>query len=297
MSLVESQLDGLELLSRGKVRDVYHVDSSSLLFVASDRISAFDVIMKNGVPGKGKILTQLSLFWFDLLKDVIPNHLITANIDEMPESVRKHRDQLEGRCMLVKKLQILKIEAIVRGYISGSGWKEYQKSGTICNIQLPAGLKESEKLEFPLFTPSTKADIGEHDQNIHPDKAAEIIGKEKAEIVAKSAVELYSKARDYAAGKGIIIADTKFEFGVDENGRVILADEVLTPDSSRFWPASTYEVGRGQNSFDKQYLRDYLISVNFDMKNGIELPEDVIKNTQAKYIEVFRILTGRDPVL
>lgn len=296
-ALLESNCPDLQLLHRGKVRDVYRVDENSLLFVATDRISAFDVVMKNGVPGKGKILTQLSLFWFDLLKNVCGNHLITADIDQMPESVRKYKDQLENRSMLVKNLKILKVEAIIRGYISGSGWNEYLKSGTVCSIPLPPNLKESDRLPQPMFTPSTKADVGEHDENIHPDQAAQIIGKENAEVVADYSIRLYSQARDFASQKGVIIADTKFEFGLDENGKVVLADEVLTPDSSRFWPADSYEPGRGQNSYDKQYLRDYLLSIKFDKKNGIELPQNVIENTQKKYIEVYKILTGKDPVL
>lgn len=296
-ALLESNCPDLQLLHRGKVRDVYRVDENSLLFVATDRISAFDVVMKNGVPGKGKILTQLSLFWFDLLKNVCGNHLITADIDQMPESVRKYKDQLENRSMLVKNLKILKVEAIIRGYISGSGWNEYLKSGTVCSIPLPPNLKESDRLPQPMFTPSTKADVGEHDENIHPDQAAQIIGKENAEVVSDYSIRLYSQARDFASQKGVIIADTKFEFGLDENGKVVLADEVLTPDSSRFWPADSYEPGRGQNSYDKQYLRDYLLSIKFDKKNGIELPQNVIENTQKKYIEVYKILTGKDPVL
>ena len=296
-ALVDSECPDLELLARGKVRDVYAVDEEHLLFVASDRISAFDVVMTNGIPGKGKILTQLSLFWFDLLKDQSPNHLATSNIDEMPASVAQYRDQLEGRSMLVRRLEILPVEAIVRGYITGSGWKEYVKQGTVCEIPLPEGLQESEQLEAPLYTPSTKAEIGDHDENIHPDKAAEILGEERAAAIAERAIALYAAARDYAAERGIIIADTKFEFGVNKAGEIVLADEVLTPDSSRFWPADTYGIGRGQDSFDKQYVRDYLESINFDKTNPVEIPADVVQGTLDKYVEAFRLLTGNEPAL
>ncbi|KXS20880.1 SAICAR synthetase [Gonapodya prolifera JEL478] len=298
MSVVtQTECPKLKLIARGKVRDLYEVDDSSLLFVATDRISAFDVIMKNGIPGKGKILTQLSVFWFGLLADVLPNHLITTDISAMPSAVQEYRSQLEGRVMLVKKVKIAPIEAIVRGYVAGSGWAEYKKKGTICDISLPTGLVESSKLPEPLFTPSTKAEIGEHDENIHPSKVPQIVGEKTATEMAQSAVQLYVKARDYAMERGIIIADTKFEFGVDANGQLILADEVLTPDSSRFWPMDAYAPGRSQSSFDKQYLRDYLDSIGFDKTNGIELPQDVVHNTLEKYIQAFKLLTGNDPVL
>ncbi|KAJ2609261.1 Bifunctional purine biosynthetic protein ade1 [Coemansia sp. RSA 1365] len=296
-ALYESNCPELKLLARGKVRDLYEVDADTLLFVATDRISAYDVIMKSAVSGKGKILTQISVFWFNYLKDVVPNHLITADIEEMPPNVQKYRDQLHGRSLLVKKVEVLPIEAIVRGYITGSGWKEYQKSGTVCGIELSAGLRESQRLPAPLFTPSTKAEYGDHDENIHPDKCAEIIGKQRAEQVSKAAVELYSKAAEYAAGRGIVIADTKFEFGVDKHGAVVLIDEALTPDSSRFWPSSSYKVGRAQESYDKQYLRDYLTSIDFDMKTQIDLPPTVLDNTLKKYIEAYVKLTGNRPEL
>ncbi|MBA2480116.1 MAG: phosphoribosylaminoimidazolesuccinocarboxamide synthase [Planctomycetes bacterium] len=297
-AVVTSHCPDLKLLARGKVRDVYQVDDAHLLFVASDRISAFDVVMTNGIPGKGKILTQLSLFWFDLLKDLCENHLVTADIAKMPASVQRYRDQLVGRTMLVKRLTILPVESIVRGYLTGSGLKEYKKQGTVCSIPLPPGLVESSRLPEPLFTPSTKAEIGKHDENIHPDQAARIIGQAYADQVHNMSVKLYTNARDYAATRGIIIADTKFEFGTDKSGKVILADEVLTPDSSRFWPAAHYAAGKVQDSFDKQYVRDYLESVKFDKNGqGIELPEDVIQRTRAKYVEVFRLLTGKDPEL
>ncbi|KAJ2081303.1 Bifunctional purine biosynthetic protein ade1 [Coemansia sp. RSA 988] len=296
-ALYESNCPELKLLARGKVRDLYEVDADTLLFVATDRISAYDVIMKSAVSGKGKILTQISVFWFNYLKDVVANHLITADIDEMPPSVQRYRDQLHGRSLLVKKVEVLPIEAIVRGYITGSGWKEYQKSGTVCGIELAPGLRESQKLPEPLFTPSTKAEYGDHDENIHPDKCAEIIGQQRAEQVSNAAVKLYSKAAEYAAGKGIIIADTKFEFGVDKHGTVVLIDEALTPDSSRFWPSSTYKVGKAQDSYDKQYLRDYLTSIDFDMKTQIDLPPTVLDNTLKKYIEAYVKLTGNRPEL
>ncbi|KAL1932890.1 hypothetical protein VTP01DRAFT_8568 [Rhizomucor pusillus] len=298
MTLLNSECPDLKLVARGKVRDLYEVDDKSLLFVATDRISAFDVIMTNPIPGKGKILTQLSLFWFDLLRDVLPNHLITANFDEMPENVQKYRDQLEGRSILVKKMRVLPIEAIVRGYITGSGWAEYKRKGTICDIELPQGLVESQKLPQVLFTPSTKAEIGDHDENIHPSKMVEILeSQELADKITKAAIELYTKASEYAAEKGIIIADTKFEFGLDENNDLVLVDEVLTPDSSRFWPASKYEAGRGQESFDKQFVRNYLESIAFDKKTSIELPADVISNTLEKYKEAYHMLTGQQIAL
>ncbi|KAJ2496949.1 Bifunctional purine biosynthetic protein ade1 [Coemansia sp. RSA 1972] len=296
-ALFESNCPDLKLVARGKVRDLYEVDAESLLFVATDRISAYDVIMKSAVAGKGKILTQISQFWFSFLEPVVQNHLITANIDEMPEVVQQYRDQLQGRSLLVKKVEVLPIEAIVRGYITGSGWKEYEKKGTVCDMALPEGLRESQKLPRVLFTPSTKAEYGDHDENIHPDKCAEIIGEERAKDMARVAEELYSRAAEYALGKGIIIADTKFEFGVDSTGKLMLIDEVLTPDSSRFWPTASYKVGRGQESYDKQYLRDYLTSIDFDMHTPIDLPPTVLDNTLKKYIEAYVKLTGNRPEL
>lgn len=296
--LLTSQCPALKLLARGKVRDVYEVDAQHLLFVATDRLSAFDVVMSSGIPGKGKVLTQISMFWFDLLKNVCPNHLVTADLAAMPAVVQQYRDQLAGRSMLVRRLKILPVEAIVRGYLAGSGWKEYQKSRTVCGLPLPDGLKESSLLPQPLYTPSTKAEMGKHDENIHPDQAAKLLGQANGDRVAQLAVALYSQARDYARTKGIIIADTKFEFGVDAQGQVVLADEVLTPDSSRFWPAAKYVPGQGQDSFDKQYVRDYLEGIRFDKNGpGITLPVDVAARTSAKYVEAFRLLTGREPVL
>ncbi len=286
------------MVSRGKVRDIYEIEDK-LLFVATDRISAFDVVMKSGIDGKGKILTQLSCFWFDLLKDVVPNHLITADFDRMPAVVHEYRDQLEGRSLLVRKLSILPVESIVRGYITGSALSEYKQTGTVCGIPLPPGLVESQKLECPLFTPSTKAELGNHDENINPSKRTqfnsvyEIIGQEMTQTMARISIELYEKAQEYAWTKGIIIADTKFEFGLDENGQLVLADEILTPDSSRFWPRKEYQAGKSVPSFDKQFLRDYLSSVSFDKQNGIELPQNVISNTMERYVQVFDILTNK----
>ncbi|KAF9989345.1 Bifunctional purine biosynthetic protein ade1 [Mortierella antarctica] len=293
-AVVTTTCPDLELIARGKVRDLYRVDANSLLFVATDRISAYDVIMNNGITNKGKLLTEISIFWFSFLKDVLPNHLITANFEEMPAKVQQYRNQLEGRSMLVKSLRVLPIESIVRGYITGSAWSEYKKKGTVCDIALPEGMQESQAFPEPLWTPSTKAEIGDHDENIHPSKAAGIIGEKHASEMARISIELYTKARDYALERGIIIADTKLEFGVDENDTLYLIDEVLTPDSSRFWPAATYKIGTGQDSFDKQYLRNYLDSIGFDRSAGITLPEDVIANTMAKYQEAYKLLTGKD---
>ncbi|KAI9326498.1 phosphoribosylaminoimidazole-succinocarboxamide synthase [Zopfochytrium polystomum] len=290
-ALTHSNCPDLKLLARGKVRDLYDIDDRHLLFVATDRISAFDVIMKNGITDKGKLLTQMSVFWFSFLEDIVSNHLVTADINQMPASVQKYRDQLEGRSMLVKKLKIVPCEAIVRGYLSGSGWAEYQKKGTVCDIKLPPGLRESDKLDKAIFTPSTKAEIGDHDENIHPDKLAQQIGSELAKKIEEIALKIYTKASNYARSRGIILADTKFEFGLDESGNVVLADEVLTPDSSRFWPADKYNPGSAQPSYDKQFLRDYLLSVNFDKKTGIELPDDIVQKTVAKYREASAILT------
>eukprot|EP00123_Amoebidium_parasiticum_P009133 comp19268_c1_seq1/m.22082 comp19268_c1_seq1/g.22082 ORF comp19268_c1_seq1/g.22082 comp19268_c1_seq1/m.22082 type:complete len:296 (-) comp19268_c1_seq1:37-924(-) len=293
MALQQTDLPDLKLVARGKVRDVYEVDEDSLLFVVSDRLSAFDVVMNNGIPDKGKVLNQISLFWFNLFKDICPNHVITDKVEEMPEKVQKYADQLRGRSQLVKKLKMLPVEVIVRGYITGSGWKEYQSKGTVCDIKLPEGLQNCSKLPQPLYTPSTKADEG-HDENIHPDKAAAIIGKELNDKMSALAIKLYETAAEYAATRGIIIADTKFEFGLDENGTLVLGDEALTPDSSRFWPADEYAPGKNQNSYDKQYVRDWLESINFDKTHPVTLPADVVERTLEKYVEAFKVLTGAD---
>ncbi|RKO97532.1 hypothetical protein CXG81DRAFT_23852 [Caulochytrium protostelioides] len=283
----------LPLLSQGKVRNVYEVDAEMLLFVASDRVSAYDVILNSTMPGKGTILTELSCFWFKTLADVVPNHLITADVDVMPACVQPFAAYLRGRAMLVKRLTILPVEAIVRGYITGSAWSAYAKTGAFCGAPLgDAPLLESQKLPRPLFTPSTKAAIGDHDENISVAQLAEQIGADRAAEIERVALALYERAAEHAAARGILIADTKFEFGVDADGRLVLADEVLTPDSSRFWDAATYEVGKSQQSFDKQYVRDYLTSIGFDKKTPVTLPEQVIAKTMEKYSDAVRRLTS-----
>jgi phosphoribosylaminoimidazole-succinocarboxamide synthase len=289
--VVKTNLEGLKLLRRGKVRDVYEIDDN-LLIVASDRMSAFDVVMDDPIPDKGKILTAISTFWFNRLKEVVENHIISVNPDEYPEKCRRFSDQLRGRSMLVKKAQPLAVECIVRGYVSGSGWAEYKKKGTICEIPLPKGLPESGKLPAPIFTPSTKAEIGEHDENISFERAVKILGKETAEEVRRLSLRIYETGRDYAHEKGIIIADTKFEFGF-AGGRLILIDEVLTPDSSRFWPMDIYKPGGPQESFDKQFLRDYLNSLDWPKQPPPpRLPKDIIEKTRDRYLEALKRLTG-----
>ncbi len=280
----------MKKISSGKVREIYEVDNDKLMMVVSDRISAFDVILPTPVEDKGKVLNRISEFWFDYVKDVIPNHIITTKFEEFPEEFQK--EEFRDRSMLVRKLKMLPIECIVRGYITGSGWKSYQESGVVCGIKLPDGLKESEKLPEPIFTPSTKAAEG-HDINISFEETCNIIGKDLAEKVRNKTIEIYTKCADYARTKGIIIADTKFEFGLDENGELVLGDEVLTPDSSRFWPADDYEIGRGQKSFDKQYMRDWLKANKWDAENPTPIPQDVIDTTRAKYIEAFERITGK----
>lgn len=292
MIVKDTKLDGVQLLKKGKVRDVYEYNDF-LVIVSTDRISAFDVVLPTPIPYKGEILNQLSLFWFEYLKDIVDNHVITSNIDSYPEEFKKFRDILENRSVLVKKAKPFSVECIVRGYISGSGWKEYKKTGTICGIRLREGLKESDKLDEPIFTPSTKADIGEHDINISFDKMIDIVGKEVANILKELSIDLYIKARDYALEKGIIIADTKLEFGL-YNDKIILIDEAFTPDSSRFWPMETYKPGESQVSLDKQYIRDYLITLDWQsMKKIPELPYDVVRNTFIKYKQAYEILTGK----
>ncbi|RCK67794.1 Phosphoribosylaminoimidazole-succinocarboxamide synthase [Candida viswanathii] len=289
--MTSTNLEGtFPLIARGKVRDIYQVDPSTLLFVATDRISAYDVIMANGIPAKGKILTKLSEFWFDFLP--IANHLVPGDIFAKYPQLEPYRAQLAGRALLVRKLKLIPLEVIVRGYITGSGWKEYVRSGTVHGKKLPEGIQESLKLEPPIFTPSTKAEQGEHDENISKEQADEIVGKELCDRVEKIAVELYTRARDYAATKGIIIADTKFEFGLDEDDNIVLVDEVLTPDSSRFWNAAKYEVGKGQESYDKQFLRDWLTETGVAGKDGVAMPEDIVTKTKEKYVEAYESLTG-----
>jgi phosphoribosylaminoimidazole-succinocarboxamide synthase len=293
--MLKTNFSGLKLLKRGKVRDIYDL-GDSLLMVATDRISAFDVIMNNPVPGKGKILTQISLFWFDAMKDLIRNHIIASNVDRYPDVCKPYADDLRGRSMLVKKAEPLSIECVVRGYISGSGWTSYQESGKVCGIQLPRGLKESDKLPEPIFTPSTKAELGEHDINIDFEEAADRIGRDLAEKVRELSIAIYKKGAEIAAAKGIIIADTKFEFGMLDKD-VILIDEILTPDSSRFWPEKSYAPGGPQKSYDKQYLRDYLSAVAWDKRPPAPpLPDDVIQNTYRKYAEALTQLTGKDGI-
>lgn len=277
--------------AQGKVRDLYDL-GDKLLLVASDRISAFDYILEDEIPYKGKVLTQLSCFWFDLLSDIVDNHLISADVKDLPEQFKPYEEYLDGRFMLVKKAQMYPIECIVRGYLTGSGLKSYQKDGTVCGIKLPEGLQNSSKIPQPIFTPSTKAEIGDHDENIDFDRCAQIIGDEAAATIRDLTIAVYTKAADHAAKQGIIIADTKFEFGV-LNGTTILADEVLTPDSSRFWPADTYAVGQEQPSFDKQFVRNWL-NANWDRTgNPPRLPQDIIQKTSEKYIQAYELITGK----
>ena len=281
----------MKKISKGKVRDIYEVDDKSLMIVVSDRISALDFIMPNDIPDKGKILNGISAFWFDYVKDVIPNHIISTNFEEFPEEFRK--PEFEGRSMWVKKLKMLPVECIVRGYITGSGWKDYQKTGTVCGLPLPEGLQESQKLPEPIFTPSTKAEYGDHNENISFERCCEILGDELAEKVKNATIAVYKKCADYALEKGLIIADTKFEFGLDENGELVLGDEVLTPDSSRFWALDKYEVGRGQDSFDKQYLRNWLYDNGYSDHAPEQLPEIVQTTTRNKYLEAYELITGK----
>ena len=277
--------------AQGKVRDIYDL-GDKLLMVATDRISAFDYILEDEIPHKGAVLTRISLFWLEQLKDVIGNHLISADVADLPEQFKPYADYLRGRFMLVKKAEMFPVECIVRGYLAGSGLKEYQKQGTVCGIQLPEGLVNSSKLPEPIFTPSTKAEIGDHDENISFERCAEIIGEDAATQLRDLAIKVYSVARDHAAENGIIIADTKFEFGVID-GQIILADEVLTPDSSRFWPGDAYEPGRDQASFDKQYVRDWL-NANWDRQgNPPHLPQEVIERTSQKYIAAYEKISGK----
>jgi phosphoribosylaminoimidazole-succinocarboxamide synthase len=288
----ETDFPKLNLLKRGKVRDMYDL-GETLLMVATDRISAFDVIMPDPVPEKGKILTQISLFWFDVMKPVISNHIISSNVDDYPEICKPYAEMLRDRSMLVKKAKPLPIECVVRGYISGSGWKSYQESGIVCGIKLPDGLQESEKLPEPVFTPSTKEEVGVHDVNINFEEAVKIIGRSLAEKVKEISLSIYKKGAELADKKGIIIADTKFEFGIFEND-IILIDELLTPDSSRFWPKESYSPGQSQKSYDKQYLRDYLISINWDkLPPAPFLPKEVVKNTREKYLDALKLITGK----
>jgi len=289
--MTEQTLSGLKLFSRGKVRDIYDL-GDKLLLVASDRISAFDVILPTLIPDKGKILTRLSEFWFGVMNDIVPHHLISTRVEEFPAACQPHKAELEGRSMLVKKSLPAPAECIVRGYLVGSGWKDYQQSGAVCGIPLPRGLVEASKLDRPIFTPSTKAPVGAHDVNITFDEMAAKIGNKRAEKMRDATIAIYSRARDLAEKKGILIADTKLEFGI-EGDDIMLIDEVLTPDSSRFWPADGYKPGRTPDSFDKQFVRDYLVNLPWDMKSPPpELPPEIVKKTQEKYTEALRRLTS-----
>jgi phosphoribosylaminoimidazole-succinocarboxamide synthase len=291
--LLRTDFPDLKLHASGKVRDVYHLDDEHLLFVATDRISAFDYVLATGIPHKGRVLTQLSLFWFDFLRDLVPNHVVTANVDEYPAPARKYADQLRGRSMLVKRANMFPVECVVRGFISGSAWKEYKASGRVCGIELPAGLKESSQLPEPIFTPATKAAAG-HDENIPFEQMTRMVGVELSQQLRDLTLKIYKKAADYARQKGIIIADTKFEFGMTSQG-ITLADEVLTPDSSRFWPADKYQPGGAQESYDKQYVRDHLEQIRWNKQPPAPaLPTDVAQRTSQKYLEAFRQLTGRE---
>jgi phosphoribosylaminoimidazole-succinocarboxamide synthase len=283
---------GIDPTAQGKVRDLYDL-GDRLLLVASDRLSAFDVVLPDPIPFKGEVLTKLSLHWFELLGDIVPNHLLSADVADLPEAFAPHADWLAGRFMLVRKAQVFPVECIVRGYLAGSGWSEYERSGTVCGTRLPAGLLESSRLPQPMFTPSTKAAIGLHDENISVQRMYQIVGAEYGAALQEASVAVYSAARDHAARKGIVIADTKFEFGLID-GVVTLVDEVLTPDSSRFWPAATYEAGHGQPSFDKQFVRDWLVSTGWDKTPPAPvLPPDVIASTSEKYIQAYELITGR----
>jgi phosphoribosylaminoimidazole-succinocarboxamide synthase len=291
--LLRTNFPKLELHVSGKVRDVYELDGAHLLFVATDRISAFDYVLATGIPHKGQVLTQISLFWFDFLRDIVPNHLVTANVDRYPESVRKYVDQLRGRSMMVLRADMIPVECVVRGYLSGSAWKEYRADGSVCGIGLPAGLKESDRLPEPIFTPAIKATTG-HDENISFEKMVEIAGRDVSLELRTLSLKIYAAAADYAREKGILIADTKFEFGRTPRG-ITLADEVLTPDSSRFWPADQYQPGQAQNSYDKQYVRDYLEEIRWTKQPPAPaLPPEVVRKTSEKYLEAFRQLTGRE---
>ncbi len=292
-TLVNIDIPGAKLLNSGKVREIYEADDNHLLLVTTDRLSAFDVILPDPIPEKGKVLNQISLFWFDKIGSIIKNHVVSADVNEYPEPF-KGDERLKGRSVLVRKAKPIMVEAIVRGYITGSGWKEYLRDGSVCGIELPAGLQESDKLPEPIFTPSTKAEVGDHDENVSIERAAEIVGEETIQQVKEAALAIYKMASDYALERGIIIADTKFEFGIVD-GEMILIDEALTPDSSRFWPLDQYKTGQGQPSFDKQFVRDYLETLDWDKTApGPELPEEISTKTSQKYIEAYEKLTGKD---
>ena len=290
--ILETDLEGVQRHARGKVRDVYHVDGK-LLIVATDRISAFDYILPTGIPDKGKVLTQLSIFWFDFLEDLTPTHFLTARIEDYPGPLSKFRSQLEGRSMLVRRAEMIEIECVARGYLAGSGWKEYRERGTVCGIPLPPGLVESSRLPEPIFTPATKAQTG-HDENVSFERVCSLIGEDLAKRIRDLTLAIYTRAARYAETRGVIIADTKFEFGFAD-GKLLLGDEVLTPDSSRFWPADTYRPGGPQLSYDKQFVRDYLESIRWNKQPPAPvLPDEVAARTSEKYRQAYRALTGRD---
>ena len=293
-TLLQTSLSDLKLVRRGKVRDVYAVDDDSLLIVATDRISAFDCILPTPIERKGEVLTALSEFWFEKLGHVVANHLIASRVEDMPEPVRRHADTLARRSMLVKRATVFPVECVVRGYLVGSGWKDYKRTGEVCGHKLPEGLQESAKLPEAIFTPSTKAEHG-HDENITEDQVRDLIGEEQTARLRDTSLRLYTEAHNYARERNIIIADTKFEFGLDQNGELLLVDEVLTPDSSRFWPAESYEPGRSQPSFDKQFVRDYLETLDWDKKPPAPaIPPEVATATTARYLEAYRLLTGKE---
>jgi len=290
--VLQTDFPDLKLHASGKVRDVYQIDDERLLFVATDRISAFDYVLATGIPHKGRVLSQISLFWFDFLSDIVPNHVITANVERYPEALQKYADQLSGRSMVVQRAEMFPVECVVRGYISGSAWKEYKATGKVCGIELPAGLRESEAFPEPIFTPATKAVSG-HDENISFARMCEILGSETSSTLRELTLRIYKKAAAYARQRGIIIADTKFEFGRTTKG-ITLADEVLTPDSSRFWPADKYVAGRGQESYDKQYVRDYLEEIHWNKQPPApSLPDEVARRTSEKYLDAYCQITGR----
>jgi phosphoribosylaminoimidazole-succinocarboxamide synthase len=292
-ALLETSLGSLALTARGKVRDIYSLSEDELLFVATDRISAFDHVLGSGIPDKGRILTQLSVFWFDFLNDVVKNHVLTADVARFPSILAPYADQLEGRSMLVRRATMFPVECVVRAYLSGSGWKDYQATGTVCGIALPSGLRESDRLPEPIFTPAAKINTGGHDENISFEDVIAAVGAENANALRKLTLDIFEKAAAHAESRGLILADTKFEFGVVD-GEIILADEVLTPDSSRYWPAESYSPGGAQPSFDKQYVRDYLESIRWNKQAPApSLPDEVIEKTRAKYLEAFRLITGR----
>jgi phosphoribosylaminoimidazole-succinocarboxamide synthase len=294
VTVLQTSLSELQLIRRGKVRDVYAVDNDRLLIVASDRISAFDCVLPTPIERKGEVLTALSKFWFEKLGAVVPNHLLETDIAAMPEVLRQQSEVLRSRSMLVRRTDVFPVECVVRGYITGSGWKDYLRTGEVCGHKLPAGLRESEELPEPIFTPATKAETG-HDENISEARVSEILGQDTATFLREVSIQLYREARDYARGRGIIIADTKFEFGRDKNGQIILIDEVLTPDSSRFWPLEGYAPGKSQPSFDKQFVRDYLETLDWDKTPPApEIPPEVAAATTAKYLDAYRLLTGKD---